>query len=235
MLTNTPANQDMAQAAGNLDSLFDMVMNGGPVMIPIGLCSIVALTYTVERALRLSSAKLGSKSFGASLLAAVRDEGVDAGVQVCENESTPLARIFREGLKRSKVSSEEMEKAVEDAGAREIGRMGANLRPLAVVAALAPLLGLLGTVWGLIQAFAKLAMADSLGKPELLAGGVSQALVTTAAGLAIAIPTHAAYFYFKSRIDRFTRRTEDIYVGLTEAMATPGGSTSSGGSGGASS
>ena len=108
----------------------------------------------------------------------------------------------------------EREKAVEDAGAREVKRLHANLRPLVLVGLIAPLLGLLGTVWGMIEAFSNIALQDGLGKPELLASGISQALITTAAGLTVAIPTQAAYFWLKGRIDRFVRRTEDLYLDI---------------------
>ena len=107
---------------------------------------------------------------------------------------------------------------MEDAGAREVRRLSSPLRPLVVVGMLAPLLGLLGTVWGMIEAFSSIALDGGLGKPELLASGISQALVTTAAGLAVAIPTQAAAFWFKSRIDRFVQRTEDLYGEMNEAL-----------------
>ncbi|MFT5057317.1 MAG: biopolymer transport protein ExbB, partial [Planctomycetota bacterium] len=83
-----------------------------------------------------------------------------------------------------------------------------------VVAMIAPLLGLLGTVWGMIGAFTNIALQDGLGNPEMLAGGISQALITTAAGLAVAIPTQAAYYYFRSRVDRFARLAEDTHQDL---------------------
>ncbi|KAA3606030.1 MAG: MotA/TolQ/ExbB proton channel family protein [Planctomycetota bacterium] len=210
---NTTAQGDTAY---QLESLYDMVMNGGPVMVPIGLCSVVALGYTVERFVRLAPAKIGNRRFGQGVLEVVREGGPDPGLEACHGKSNPLSRILAEALRRWRAGLVERDKAVEDAGAREVHRMAANLRPLQVVAMLAPLLGLLGTVWGMIQAFSKLAAADSLAKPELLASGISQALVTTAAGLAIAIPTQAAYFYFRGRIDRFTRMVEDIYVELGE-------------------
>ena len=110
----------------------------------------------------------------------------------------------------------DLEKAVEDAGSREARRLTAKLKPLVVVAGIAPLLGLFGTVWGMIEAFSSIALQDGLGKPELLASGIAQALITTAAGLAIAIPTQAAYFYLRSRVDRFVRSTEDVYLELAE-------------------
>ena len=101
---------------------------------------------------------------------------------------------------------------------REVKRLMAPLQPLVAVAMIAPLLGLLGTVWGMIEAFSTIALADGLGNPEQLASGISQALVTTAAGLAIAIPTQALYYYFKGRVDRFARRTEDAYGRISAAL-----------------
>jgi len=112
----------------------------------------------------------------------------------------------------------EMEKAVEDAGQREVKRLSANLKPLVVIGMIAPLLGLLGTVWGMIEAFRVVATGEGLGDPTKLAGGISQALVTTAAGLVVAIPAQAAYYYYRSRIDRFVRRTEDAYAEISEVL-----------------
>lgn len=213
-----PATQ--AEPGTSLQSLYDMVINGGPIMVPIGLCSVVAVTFTVERFVRLASSKLGSRKFGENLVEVVREGGVGAGLDVCDDRPNSLSRILSEALKRHGNNSEaELDRVVEDAGAREVSRLSANLRPLAVVAVLSPLLGLLGTVWGMIQAFGKLASAESLGKPELLASGISQALITTAAGLAIAIPTQAMYFFFKGRIDRFVRMTEDCYMELLDALS----------------
>jgi len=86
------------------------------------------------------------------------------------------------------------------------------------VTTIAPLLGLLGTVWGMILAFSNIALQDAIGKPEHLASGISQALITTAAGLVVAIPTQAVYYYFRSRIDRFARLAEDVQAELELAL-----------------
>jgi len=201
-----------------LDSLYDMIVAGGPLMWPIGLCSVVALAFIVERTLRLRGGGLGTVRFGRQVVAAVREQGPEAGLMLCEDRSSSLARILRVGLARQGDPHLEVEKAVEDTGAREVKRLSANLRPLVVVGMIAPLLGLLGTVWGMIEAFSNIATQEGLGKPELLASGISQALVTTAAGLAVAIPAQAAYFYYKSRIDKFVRRTEELYAELTDAL-----------------
>lgn len=200
-----------------LQSLYDMVMNGGPLMVPIGLCSVIAVAYIVERSIRLRGNRLGGRRFGTALMEAVKSGGVEQGAAFCADRAHPLSRILGAGLKRNGAPIMEVEKAVEDAGAREVRALSANLKPLVVVAMISPLLGLLGTVWGMIEAFSSIALRDGLGKPELLASGISQALITTAAGLAIAIPTQAAYFYFKGKIDRFVRNTEDLYLEVSEA------------------
>lgn len=205
-----------------LESVTEMLVAGGPLMVPIGFCSVVALTYVVERALRLRRAPLGMTEVGEELVPVVRAGGVQRGKELCMSKPSPLARVMQAALEGWGTPPLEREKKVEDAGAREVRRLSANLRPLVVVAAIAPLLGLLGTVWGMISAFSSIASADGLGRPEVLAAGIGQALITTAAGLAIAIPTHAAYFWLKGRIERFARRSEDLYAELIEILSADG-------------
>jgi biopolymer transport protein ExbB len=206
------------QATVTLDSLTEMLVSGGPLMVPIGLCSVVALAYTLERALRLRRAALGLSELGGELVEVVRAGGPERGLELCRAKPSPLSRVMHTALSTWGAPVLEREKAVEDAGQREVRRLSAGLRPLVVVAAIAPLLGLLGTVWGMILAFSAIAQQAGLGRPELLADGIRQALVTTAAGLAIAIPTHAAYFWLKGRIERFARAAEDLYLQLGETL-----------------
>ena len=216
MSLNEPSILPAPQA--ELDSIFEMVLGGGPIMIPIALCSIVAMAYAVERWVRLRSGALGTDGFGGELLMAVKEGGPDRGLALCRERGLPLARVLQPALAAWQSPFLEREKAVEDAGQREVRRLSANLRPLVVVAMIAPLLGLLGTVWGMIVAFSTIAVQDGLGKPELLASGIGQALITTAAGLTIAIPTQAAYYYLKSRIERFTRSAEELYGKVAETL-----------------
>jgi biopolymer transport protein ExbB len=217
--------QDAAPQGGaaRLDSLFDMVVAGGPVMIPLALCSVVALAYAVERALRLRARALGTDGFGRELLAALSAGGAARGLQLCqERASLPAARVMRTALARWHEPREEREKHVEEAALREVRTLSGNLKPLHYIAMIAPLLGFLGTVYGMIVAFQTIAVRqEALGKPELLAAGISQALITTAVGLTIAIPAQVAYFWLKSRVDRFARRTEELYASLIEALSPP--------------
>ena len=202
-----------------LDSLYDIVVSGGVLMWPIGLCSVIALAFIVERAIRLRDRELGSTSYGRTILDALAAGGPARALEACEREPLALGRILHAGLQRAGRPLLEREKAVEYAGARELQRLNSRLRPLAIVSVMAPLLGFLGTVFGMIQAFLTIALEQGLGKPELLAAGISQALVTTAAGLCVAIPAQAAYYWFRSRVERFARRTEDLYQELDQTLA----------------
>ena len=170
------------------------------------------------RSERAEGGRLSRKEFGASLVERVREGGASAGLEACEGEKTVQSSILAVGLKRADAGWQERDKAVEDAGSREVERLSAGLRPLVVIGMIAPLLGLLGTVWGMIEAFRVVATGEGLGDPTKLAGGISQALVTTAAGLAVAIPAQAAYYFYRSRIDRFVRRTEDAYAEINEVL-----------------
>ncbi len=208
----------MPDLNSQLASLFEIILSGGPLMVPIGLCSVIAVTYMVERSVRLRRGRLYQRAFGEQLLTLVRDQGPDAAVALCDKTHTPQARVLAAGLRRAEADWMEREKAVEDAGAREIDRLSANLRPLVVIGMISPLLGLLGTVWGMIESFSTISSGEGLGSPEALAGGISQALVTTAAGLSVAIPVNAAYYWFRSRIDHFVRITEDLYMEVSDLL-----------------
>ncbi|MBI1849987.1 MAG: MotA/TolQ/ExbB proton channel family protein [Planctomycetes bacterium] len=210
---------DLTGGGTGLGSLYDIIISGGPVMVPIGISSVIALAFAVDRWIRLRSARLGTKTFSKELVSAVREGGAASGLVLCEQRETPLARVLAAGLRRASASTAEMEKAVEDAGAREVRQLSQSLRPLVVVAIIAPLLGLLGTVWGMIVGFSNIAGQEALGNPKILASAVSQALVTTAAGLVIAIPVQTIYFYFRSRIDRFVHVAEATYEEISKTLA----------------
>jgi biopolymer transport protein ExbB len=204
-----------------MPSLWELTKSGGPLMWPIGAASVVALAYAFERWLALSRAKLGHDRFGRDVVEAAKSSGPSNALEVCKREATPLARILAVALTYASAAPDEREKRVEEVAGDEVRKLGANLRPLLVVYIVAPLLGLLGTVWGLIEAFATIAMKQGLGKPELLASGVYQALVTTAAGLTVAIPTVILYYYLKGRVEGFARRTESLYIELDSSLRAP--------------
>lgn len=198
-----------------LSSFYELVLSGGPVMVPLGLCSIAALAFGAERLLALRERRLGTRGFAQALLGALREAphagGPERARLLCAQSGTPLARVLVAALERAPEGARPAEKAAEDAGARELAALHSSLRPLVAIAAIAPLLGLLGTVWGIILAFGDIGSSDALGRPDVLAASISQALVTTATGLAIAIPLHVLYHWLRARVDRFAREAEAAY------------------------
>ena len=179
MMNPTPS--IAAQTPGEMESVFDLIVAGGPMMWPIGLCSVVALAYATERWIRLQPGHLGPKEFGRQVIKTVEGKGAAPALELCRGKKYPVARILAAGLARAKQPFLDREKAVEDVAAGEVRRMGINLRPLLLVWLIAPLLGLLGTVWGMIEAFSNIASEEGIGRPEVLASGIYKALTTTAA------------------------------------------------------
>jgi len=200
-------------------SLFDLLYKGGPVMIPIGLCSVLALAVAVERFISLRREKVIPRAFMAGLKAAFAGpEDVERGVAHCEGHPSPLSRIFKAGLRRLPQGGEAMEKAIEDAGGREAYKLQRSLRPLSVIATVSPLLGLLGTVYGMISAFQS-ASAQGVGKADTLAIGIYEALVTTAAGLTIAIPILVVHQVLSSRVDMLVDLMDEEAIEFLEYAA----------------
>ncbi|MCG8585061.1 MAG: MotA/TolQ/ExbB proton channel family protein, partial [Pirellulales bacterium] len=146
----------------------------------------------------------------------------DDAIQLCQENGSPVAKVFEAAASKWGRSSVEMEQAIIDAGERVTSKLRKHLRVINGVATVSPLLGLLGTVVGMIRAFNAIATSEAMGRPELLAGGISQALLTTAAGLTVAIPALIAYMFFTSKVDRLTieidARSQDL-VGLISADA----------------
>jgi len=211
----------IAKQPADLESIKDLIISGGPLMVPIALCSVLALAYASERWIRLRPGYLGTTKFGRSVIAMAQDSGPEQALELCTSKTSPLSRILAAGLKRHNAPFLDREKAVEDAAASEVKRLGTNLRPLLLVWLIAPLLGLLGTVWGMINAFSEIA-GEGLGNPELLAAGIYQALTTTAAGLAVAIPAIVMHHYLKGRIEVFSRRSEELYREVDELLLRKG-------------
>jgi biopolymer transport protein ExbB len=192
-------------------NLWELTVAGGVVMIPIGLCSIVAMAVALERLISLRRKRIIPPNFMKGLVAAFGPDGTDAqgALTYCDRNASPLANIIRVGVLKLGRRLEIVEKAVEDAAASEMARMRRGLEALAIVGTISPLLGLLGTIYGMISAFRNAAQ-HGLGRGELLASGIYVALVTTAAGLTVAIPTLLVYYYFVGRIENFADEIESI-------------------------
>jgi biopolymer transport protein ExbB len=203
-----------------METLLDLIQRGGWVMYPILLCSLVALAIILERSWALRRGKVIPGSLVSSVNdLLVRRQYNDAAF-LCQEGQNSAARLINQGLKMIGQPRLVFKDAMEDSGRRESIYLSAHLELLGVIAAISPLLGLLGTVSGMIDAFGAVAQAG-LGNPGLLAGGIGQALLTTAAGLVVAIPAMVIHRLLLSRVETLTTDLEDLGSDLLEALAAP--------------
>ena len=186
--------------------LTDILRSGGPLMIPIGLCSFLLVVFTFERVISLRRQRIIPATFTRKFLTQLNEGELtqDTATAICERDDSPMARVFKAGVQKWGKPAVEVEQAVLDEGERTSNRLRKYLRLINGVATLCPLFGLLGTVLGMIHAFDSIASASgtAVDPKTLIATGISQALLTTAAGLSVAIPALIAYLFFTSRVDK---------------------------------
>jgi len=197
---------------------------GGPVMWPLLGLSVLGVTVIFWRWWALRQATTGIGTFMSELRPKLVSQDVDGAIGVCDRRGGPVAAIVKAGLVRFGRPKDEVERALQDASAHELAQLERGLPVLATIAMIAPLLGFLGTVTGMINSFEALA-AVGLNNPAAVARGISQALITTAAGLMIAIPVQMAYNYFVANVNALVRNMESAAHVVLEAMGESGGST----------
>ena len=203
-------------------SLWDMVLAGGPLLVPICVCSFVLFVIVFERFASLRRGRILPGPFVKRFLHQIGEGTLDReqALQHCEESSSPVAKVFAAAVWKWGRPAVEVEQAIIDEGERAANVLRKHLRVINGVATVSPLLGLLGTVWGMMQAFDDIATSSAMGRPELLAAGISQALLTTAAGLFVAIPALIFYLFFVGRVDRLTMDIDALgqeLVGLISA------------------
>jgi biopolymer transport protein ExbB len=184
-------------------SLLEMLTAGGPLMIPLAMTSFVLVLIVFERLICLRRRKVVPRLFVERFLLQVREGALDRfeALDRCESESSHIARVFAAAVRKWGKPAVEVEQAVLDEGERISNVLRRYLRVINGVSTVSPLLGLLGTVWGMMESFNVIAISPAMGRAEMLAGGISVAMITTAAGLSIAIPALIFYLYFTGRVD----------------------------------
>ena len=190
---------------------------GGPLMWPILLCSILALGIFLERLWSFFRLNRGSRELVKEVEELVVKQRLDEAVIVCQRYGTPLAQILLAALRAKGRSRDQIKTAVEEAGSRESAPLERYLGLLGTIATISPLLGLLGTVLGMIEAFTVIA-TQGMGTPATLGGGISEALITTAAGLSVAIPVILLHKYLTSRLDRIVLEMEASSLRLVDLL-----------------
>jgi biopolymer transport protein ExbB len=215
-------NQDTPAQPEKLSAL-DLALKGGIVMYPLALSSILAIGIILERFLALRRAKVMPAGFLAGVKGVLRnpERDRDAALAYCQSNPSPLSRIIAAGIRHLPRGWVAAEKAMEDAGATECIRLRQNMRLLYALGSTATLLGLIGTISGMIRAFQVAAVAG-VGRVDQLSKGIYEAMVCTFAGLAVAIAVTPFYYYFVGRIERLVADLNETLTRFGDDYALPG-------------
>lgn len=202
-------------------SVIDMFFAGGILMYPILLSSFVLLLFTFERLVSLRRGHVIPKPFVRRFLQQLGDDQLSQGeaLVLCEENGSHVAKVFAAAVRKWGKSAVEVEQAIIDAGERVTNDLRKYLRVINGVSTVGPLLGLLGTVTGMIAAFNSISAAAAMGRPELLAVGISEALLTTAFGLFVAIPALIIYLYFAGRVDKHIMEIDELGQKVVELIS----------------
>lgn len=197
--------------------MVDKFFAGGPFMYPILVLLIVGIAFVVERFITLSRASIDTRKFMQDIKAALNQKGYEGAMEVSSNTVGPVASIFYAGLMRAHKGVQAVEKAIGSAGTIEMAFLERNLIWLGTISTIAPLLGFTGTVSGMVGAFEDIAAADDIS-PSIVAGGISEALLTTLFGLIVAMLIQTAHNYFISKVDSLIINMEESSVELIDSL-----------------
>ncbi|MFK7737203.1 MAG: MotA/TolQ/ExbB proton channel family protein [Pirellulaceae bacterium] len=216
-----PPPDEAGGAAIQVGNIVTMVREGGILMFPILVCSVVLLVFAMERLFFLRRSRIMPRLFVRGVLEQIEQNEIapEEAIELCEVNGSPIAELYIAALKKWGRPCVEIEQAVVDAGEHVTSQLKRYLRLFSAISNLTPLLGLLGTVLGMIDAFNAIAQANAMGKPELLASGIGGALITTAAGLCVAIPAYAAYAYFVGRKEQLILEMDSMAQDLIELIS----------------
>ncbi|MBU8921586.1 MAG: MotA/TolQ/ExbB proton channel family protein [Bacteroidales bacterium] len=196
-------------------------VQGGNFMHALLIASIIGVVFIIERLFTLARARVNIRRLMNDVLVTMRSEGVDGAMKVCERTRGPIAAVLHSGLLRSGRGPDAVKEAIETAGGIETSFLERGLVAIATVAQVAPLLGFLGTVSGMISAFAAIAGAEQVSA-KVVASGIEEALITTATGLIVAIPASISHSFFVSQIDRFVLEMEEASAELVNELIESG-------------
>ncbi|MBK7103924.1 MAG: MotA/TolQ/ExbB proton channel family protein [Ignavibacteriae bacterium] len=183
-------------------SILSMLSKGGWLMIPLFISSIIAVAIIVERYIVIKKSKLNVPAFLVKIRGMLIKEDISSAISYCIEEKSPAANIIKSGLKKYHLGHERVKESIENAGRQEVAKLEKGLSIVATISGIAPLLGFLGTVTGMIQAFMRIQDLQGSANPSDLAGGIWEALITTAVGLAIGIIALAFYNYLTTGINK---------------------------------
>lgn len=199
--------------------MFNFIVKGGPIMIPIILGSILGLAIVLERFWVFRQMRLNTFEFTQKIFKYIKEDKINNAIDLCDRYiHHPMATVFKIGIERRNLPAHRLEKILEQAGNNQIQKLEKYLGALVSITSIEPLLGFLGTITGLIRAFMSWEHAGANVTVSVLAAGIYEAMITTAAGLIIAIPLYLCYHYFISRIKVTSNELTNHCIQLLEAI-----------------
>lgn len=203
--------------------LFEIFLKGGLIIWFILATSILGLAVVIDRFIVIRRAKINVPAFMIRLRGLIKKNDISGAVSVCMQEKSPIANIIRKGLKKYKFGHSRVKESIENAGKQEINKLEKGLSILATIAGIAPLLGFLGTVTGMISAFMTIEDLAGSANPSDLAGGIWEALLTTAFGLIVGIPAFAFYNYFVNGVKKLVGDMETVANDVVDTLQDASG------------
>jgi biopolymer transport protein ExbB len=213
--------QIVTDGAGLTDqslSLWQLALKGGFMMIPIVLCSFVAVYIFVERYLTINKANQSPDTFMARIREMVQRGDINGARLLCSQFDSPIARMIEKGVTRIGSPLKNIEASIENVGKLEIFKLERNLSLLATIAGAAPMMGFLGTVIGMVEAFIAIAQEEGSVSPKLLSSGIYTAMITTVAGLVVGIIAYLAYNYLVTRVSKVIHKMEYSSIDFVDLL-----------------
>ena len=199
-------------------SVMDLLFKGGFMMIPILLLFIITIYILIERILVINKESKSPKNFTDEIIKRINNNDINGAKLICDDTNNPIARMILKGLNKIESSLKNIEASIENVGKIEIYNLEKNLSLLATISGAAPMMGFLGTVTGMIQAFISIAQEEGAVSPKLLSSGIYEAMITTAAGLFVGIIAYLAYNYLVSRVEKLIHRMEYSTIEFIETL-----------------
>ena len=211
----------VADAADQTISVWELTMEGGPIMIPIGIMFVIAIYLFIERLLTINKANQDPGTFMNKVKELVLRGDVTAARMLCSQHNSPVARMIEKGISRIGSPLKTIEASIENVGKLEIFKLEKNLATLATIAGSAPMIGFLGTVIGMVQAFIAISQEEGSVSPKLLSSGIYTAMITTVAGLVVGIVAYLAYNYLISRVQKVVHKMEYTSIDFIDLLQEP--------------
>ncbi|HCN85156.1 MAG TPA: biopolymer transporter ExbB [Sphingobacteriaceae bacterium] len=220
LATNTAANTQTVQTVKEL-RFIDLLFAGGWVMIPLLILAFIGLVMFIERYITIRKASKGDANLMQQIKQSVLNDKLDSALAICRNSNTPLGRMLQKGLVRIGRPIKDIEGAIENVGKLEVSKLEKNISILGIVAGIAPMLGFVGTISGVIRIFYNISLQDNISMGSI-AGGLYEKMITSATGLMIGILAYIGYHVLNIMVDRVILRMETEAIEFIDLLEEPG-------------